>query len=159
MNTIDIIILIPILYGLIRGLFKGLVGEITSLAAVIIGIFCAKIFAPEVSGWFLEIFTMNQQVARVVSYLVIFFTVAICLHLVGKLIEKILSSISLGGVNKVLGALFGAIKLALIVSILLNGFDMLDDTFSIIKPSQKASSVCYEPVRNMSAVAWDKLSE
>ncbi len=159
MSFIDIIILLPVAYGFVRGLFRGLVGEITSLAAIILGIVGAKLWASTVAMKLVEFFDIGQQGAQILGYLLVFIVIALGLNLAGKLVEKLLSFIALGGVNKFLGGLFGAIKLALIMSVLLNGFDMLDETFSIMQPEQKEASVCYAPVKRVASVAWDAVNE
>ena len=41
MNTIDFVILIPILIGFVFGLFKGFIKELASLAAIFLGIYGA----------------------------------------------------------------------------------------------------------------------
>ena len=43
MNTLDLVILIPIAVGFVFGLFKGLIKELTSLAAIFLGIYAANI--------------------------------------------------------------------------------------------------------------------
>ena len=161
MNILDIIILIPILYGMVRGFFKGLVGEITSLVAIILGIVGAKLWANEVSHKLLQLFEMNEQVAQCLSYVLIFITIAITLNLLGKIIEKFLNSIALGGINKLLGTLFGGIKLLLIVSVILNGVALLEKNipFIKIKPETKAASACYQPTLKCSSVAWNSFKK
>lgn len=49
MNSLDIFILIPIAIGFVFGLFKGLVKELTSLAAIFLGIYFSKILSPWLS--------------------------------------------------------------------------------------------------------------
>ena len=159
MNILDIIIAIPILYGLIRGLFRGLVGEITSLVAIILGIVGAKMWANEVSIELLQLFDMRMQIAQCLSYVLIFLAIAIALNLIGRLLEKILKTIALGGLNKFLGALFGAIKLALVMSVILNGIALLDKEFSFIKKETREASVCYRPMLKCSNVAWDAFKD
>ncbi len=41
MNYLDIIIAVPILYGLIKGFSNGVVKEVTSLVALFVGVFVA----------------------------------------------------------------------------------------------------------------------
>ena len=45
MNYLDIIIVIPLLYGLIKGFSNGLVKEITGLLGLIIGVYVAVNFS------------------------------------------------------------------------------------------------------------------
>ena len=88
MNILDIIILVPIAYGLVRGLIKGFVHELTSLVAIAAGVVGAKIWAPALAVQLATWFNMQSNVAQPVSYLLLFIAIALCLHLVGKLFEK-----------------------------------------------------------------------
>ena len=157
MNIIDILILIPIIYGLIRGLIKGLVHELTSLVAIVLGVVGARMWAPELMSQLSQMIELDPMVAQVISYCLVFFAVALSLNLLGRLLSKLLSAVSLGGVNKLLGAVFGAVKLALIVSVIVNLVEIIDVQFHFIKPETKSSSVCYEPVKRLASVAWEQV--
>lgn len=159
MLILDIIILAPIAYGLIRGLMHGFVQELTTLVALVAAVICTKVWAPALSQWLATAVTWDTKVCRLVAWLTIFLGVVLLLHVVGKLIGKLLSAVSLGGINRLLGALFGAAKWALVVSLLLCVFEMIDNTFHILKPEQKCESIAYEPVRKIAAVTWDTLQQ
>jgi len=49
MNSIDIFLLTPIAIGFVFGIFKGLIKELASLAAIVLGIFGSKALAPSFS--------------------------------------------------------------------------------------------------------------
>jgi membrane protein required for colicin V production len=63
---------------------------------------------------------------------------------------------SLGGLNKFLGGLFGALKYALIVSVLLNVFDAMDSRFPLIKAKTKEESIGYKPLLKFAPKLWDE---
>ncbi len=156
---LDIILLLPIVYGLIRGIFRGLVGELTAIVAVIAGVVCAKIYAPTLAIKLIEVLTWGQQVCELISYVLIFFVVTICLHLLGKLIARLLRAISLGWLNYLAGCIFGGLKWALIVSVLLNCANLLDSYVHIIKPEVKKSSIAYQPLEKLASVTWNTIQE
>lgn len=155
MSWLDIIILIPIAFGLIRGLVRGFVVELTAVVAIVAGVVCAKIYAPSFGNILTDTFTWNQQVCNIVAYMLIFIGVALLLHVVAKLISKLLRTISLGWLNCLLGAVLGTAKWAILVSVLLVAFNALDQRFQILKPAQKQSSVLYEPVGRIAGIAWE----
>ncbi len=156
---LDIILLLPIVYGLIRGIFRGLVGELTAIVAVVAGVVCAKCFAPELSIRLTQIFTWSQQVCELLAYVLIFLVVTVGLHLLGKLLSRVLRAISLGWLNHLLGCLFGGLKWALIVSVLINCFNLLDARFHLLKPEVKKQSVSYQPLERLAAVTWDAMEQ
>ncbi len=156
---LDIILLLPIVYGLIRGVFRGLVGELTAIVAVVTGIVCAKIFAPDLASMLLNVFTWGAQICNLIAYLVIFLVVTCTLHVVGKLVARLLSAISLNWLNRLTGALFGGLKWALVVSICLNCFNIIDKHFHILQPNVKKASVAYKPLEKLASVTWDAVEQ
>ncbi len=156
---LDIILLLPIVYGLIRGIFRGLVGELTAIVAIIAGVICAKIYAPEFAIKLTEVFTWSKQVCELLAYLLLFLGATLCLHLIGKLIARLLRAISLGWLNHLLGCIFGGLKWALIVSVMLNCFNIVDASMHILKPEVKKASVAYKPLAKLASVTWDAIQE
>lgn len=157
MNTLDFIIIIPILYGLVRGFFRGLVGELTAIVAIVIAIICAKLYAPAFSIWLLRYIVLGVAVAEILAYIIIFLGVALVLNLLGGLIKKVISAISLGWLNRLLGAIFGTLKWALIISVVLNGVAMLNDVLHFISPELQEHSLTYNPIKSIASVAWDEV--
>ena len=50
MNKLDLLILLPMAVGFVFGIFKGLIKEVTSFAAILLGIYGAKLLAPVASS-------------------------------------------------------------------------------------------------------------
>jgi membrane protein required for colicin V production len=156
MNTLDLIILMPIVFGFIFGLFKGLIKELASLAAIVLGIYGAKLFAPIVSDFLVSKFAFSIKTSLPIAYLILFISIAILLLFISRILDKLFDSISLGGLNKFLGGLFGALKYALIVSVLLNVFDGLNSRFPIIKTKTKDESIGYKPIIKLAPTLWEE---
>jgi len=158
-NYFDIIILLPIAYGLVRGIINGLVGEITSIVAVSCGVIAAKIWAAPLAVEFEEVFMWTKSACEMIAYLLLFIGVVLSLTLIGKLFSKILSKLRLGGMNKILGGIFGAAKLTIIVSVVIMGVDLLDTRFHFIKEETKSASIAYKPLCDFASTTWDSVSE
>ncbi len=156
MNSLDLFLLIPITLGFIFGLFKGLIKELISLVAIIAGIYGAKLFAPLVSEILINTFAFSPATARPTAYIILFIVIGIGLLMAANAIDKIFDSLSLGGLNKLLGGVFGALKYALIVSVLLNIFDALDSRFSIVKYQTKENSIAYKPLLKFGPGLWEE---
>jgi membrane protein required for colicin V production len=156
MNKLDMILLLPIAVGFVIGLFKGLIKEVTSLAAIFLGIYGAKLLAPMVSDLLVSVFHFSEKTALPVSYLVLFVGIAIALLMLAKSLEKLFDSMSLGGLNKLFGGIFGALKYALIVSVLLIVFNAIDSRFSIISAGTRDNSIAYKPLLKMAPTLWDE---
>lgn len=156
MNSIDLILFILIAIGFVIGLFKGLVRELASLAAIVLGIWGAKIFSVPVTNWLLSAFNLSPKIAVAIAYLVVFLAFVLVLLIVAHLIEKLFSAVALGGLNKFFGGLFGAFKYMLIISVLLNVFEAFDKRFSIVEKETKEDSIGYEPLLKLGPTLWDE---
>jgi membrane protein required for colicin V production len=126
------------------------------LAAIVLGIYGAKLFAPFISGFLVHTFHFSSKTALPVAYLLLFVAIALTLLMLANMLDKVFNSMSLGGLNKFLGGLFGALKYALIVSILLNVFDSLNTKFAFITPKTKAESIGYKPLLKFAPTLWDE---
>ncbi len=156
MNSLDLFILLPIAAGFTFGLFKGLVKELTSLAAIVLGIYGAKFFSPWLADVLIRSFDFSTRTARPTAYFLLFIVIVIGLLFVSRVVDKVFESMSLGGLNKLFGGFFGAIKYALILSVLINVFDVADSKFSIVSPATKSASFAYKPILQLGPTLWEE---
>lgn len=159
MNTLDLIILIPIVLGFIQGLFKGLIKELTSFAVIVIGIYGAKLLATPFEKLLLNIAFLSPQITKPLAFLLGFIIIAIGLFILAHLLDKTLSFIQLSGVNKFLGGIVGSLKYLLILSILLNVFDTVDNHFHLINKTTKEQSLTYSKVLKVAPVLWEEVKD
>ena len=149
MNYIDIILGLLLLFALINGYRKGLISEIISLAALILGIWGAINFSYIAENFMRENFNSDNKYLNIISFIITFIVIVILIHLAGGLIDRIIKSIIPGFFNRLAGAAFGVFRTALILSIILIAFDKIDNEIHIISPQNKAESKLYSPVRNL----------
>ena len=57
----------------------------------------------------------------------------------------------LGFINRFLGAVFGAIKYALVISLVIHFIDFADSKDNLIHSTTKGSSLLYYPIKDFSA--------
>ena len=120
MNPFDMLIIIIVSFCLIRGLFRGLIKEISSIIAVLAGFYAAYTYYPLLSkssllsGWI-----HNHAYLNIISFMAIFVFIFIMISLLGVLIKLLLKIAFLGWVDRLFGAVFGFSKGILIVSVLL----------------------------------------
>ena len=156
MNTFDIIIAALLLFGFIRGLFKGLFVEVASLLALIAGIYGAIHFSYFVGNLLVEHVQWDEKYITIVSFAITFAIIVLVIALVGKLLTKVADFASLGILNKLLGGVFGALKIGLILSIVLIVFTKLNNTIPFVSEEQKEASILYEPVKNLGPTLFPK---
>ncbi|MDO9152188.1 MAG: CvpA family protein [Paludibacter sp.] len=156
MNSLDLIILVPIAIGFVMGIFKGLIKELISLAAIVLGIYGAKLLSSWFAGVLENLINISPKTAQPIAFLLLFIAIAVVMLILARLLDKLLSAISLGGLNKFLGGVFGAFKYALIVSVLLNVFDVLHTKFGIVNKETVENSVTYKPLLKVAPQLWDE---
>jgi membrane protein required for colicin V production len=119
-NILDIIIAIAIAYGFIQGLRHGLIKELSSIISILAGILLAKKCSGYVSDAIMRTFSWDESVCVVLSYVLVFVVTAALVNLLVHLITKLLKYAMLGWLNRLLGCVFGTLKITLIVSVILN---------------------------------------
>ena len=95
---------------MIRGFINGLVKEVASLAALILGIWGAIKFSSFTAGKLYDYFDMTGKYVGIVSFLVTFAIIAIVIHFIGMLVDKLVEAVALGFVNRLLGIRFGLLN-------------------------------------------------
>jgi len=117
MNPFDILIIIIMGYSLIRGLFRGLVKEASSLIGVLGGFYAAYTYYKVLAG-LLAGLIHDTSYLNILSFLIIFSGALIMVSVLGVIIKYLLNIAFLGWVDRIGGIVFGVLKGMLIVSIL-----------------------------------------
>ena len=159
MNPIDTVIAISIGAGFVLGLFRGFVKEVIALVAIFLGIYGAKFLSPWFASVLINVFSVSEKMSQPLAYIILFLAIVIILLILAKMIDKLFEAASLGGLNRFLGGLFGGLKVALIVSVLLNVFDVFDAKLSIVKPETKEKSTFYKPLIKAAPQLWNEIKE
>ena len=162
MNYIDIVLGILLLLSAIGGFKKGLIVELASLAALILGIWGAIKFSYITSEFLVDNFDWKWDHLNTVSFIITFIVIVILVHIVAKTVTKLVETVMLGFVNKLAGLIFGFLKGAIILSIILVVFDKINEDVKILSEKTKTESRIYEPLKDFAPSIfpfidfWDK---
>ena len=154
MNKIDIILLVILGFGLIRGFMRGLIIEMASLLAIVVGIYGAIHFSFFTARLLGELMPSSQQTIEVVAFGLTLIVLMLAVMFLAKVLTKMLKAAELGFLNRLAGALFGALKAAVIVGSLFVFLERTFQTEKLLSPSALSDSVLYEPVKSISAVVY-----
>jgi membrane protein required for colicin V production len=114
MTALDIIVLLIIGLTAVRGLMRGMVDTVFSLAAwflaFALGKWGAVIVAP-----MLPVGLDSPNIRYFAAFVIVFLVVLVSVLLVGHFIASALKAVGLGGADKMLGGLLGLIKGGMIV--------------------------------------------
>ena len=128
MNYLDLIFGGLMSYGAIRGFSKGLIIEATSLIALIFGLIGSLLFVDVIAD-FLKL---------------------------AKFLTKLIKMVFLGTVNKFLGALFGLIKISLILSLIVIILDQFVFLFDFMEKNVIKDSFLFSHLKNfgIQVISW-----
>lgn len=119
MNGLDLAILLILVLFLIKGLWKGLIRQLCSLAGIVLGIFLSwgfsTILGPELArlaGWPL-------RVSIVVVGAMLFFAGVLAFFVLGFYLGKLATQPVLAVLNRFTGALFGEIEGVVILAVVI----------------------------------------
>jgi len=120
MPIIDILIAVALSISVIVGIFRGFVKEAISIAALLVAIWAALYFGPNVGeisdSWF-----DSQELQVWFGRLLVFLTILALGGLIGWGISKLVRLSVLSGIDRFVGAVFGAARGVLIVALFILG--------------------------------------
>lgn len=150
MSTIDIILVIFLLYFAFKGYTSGFIISLATLSGLVLGFYAASHFSEFTANWLQKDMGLESSNIRLIAYVVTFIIVIVLIFLLGRFMTGVVKTAGLGIVNRLAGAVFGIGKGLLIASFLFLMLSHLDPKESLLTKSQKKNSVLYKPV---SAVA------
>ncbi|MEO1923560.1 MAG: CvpA family protein [Nautiliaceae bacterium] len=121
MNIFDAVIIgITLILG-IKGFFNGIIKEISGLIGIIGGLIAASKYHHQAGNYINSyIFKIpNPSAIDLVGFIAVFVGVWLFIVFIGFLFSKILKISALGGIDKILGFLFGSLKFFLLISVII----------------------------------------
>ena len=156
MHFIDLFLGALLVYGVVRGIWNGFFVELASLLSLLIGIWVAIKFSHVLAGFVTSV-SSNAQSVKLLAFALTFILVVIGISLLAKFFTTIASFAGLGLFNKLLGGVFGLLKMTLIISISLNLFAKLNQNNLLLAQETTGKSLFYNPIRNTAALFYPTL--
>ena len=147
MIWLDIVFLVPLIWGAYNGFKKGLIaqviGIISLLAGVWVGINCKELVTPFI------IEKVQEKYLSISCFLVLFFLVIIFGTMISKILEKFANFIQLKWINKLGGLVLGIIKISTFLVIAVSILKTWDSHTVIIDKSTKNNSIIFPILNNV----------
>ena len=150
MSWLDVVIAVPLLWALYKGYTEGVILQLGGIVGLLIGVWLAFRYGRTL-GLMLK---LEPSLAAVVGFIVIVAGVLIVIGLVGRLARGLFKITGLGMYAPVGGVVLGGLKMALILSVLLCGFDYLNNRHGWVSKEAIGRSKLYVPVKGMSAYVF-----
>ena len=149
MSVIDIVLGALILFGLVRGFIKGLFVEVASLVALIAGVYGAIHFSNFAADFLMEKVDWEETTINLTAFAITFVIIVLAIALAGKALTKLANFAALGLLNRLLGSVFGGLKYALILSVVLIVFEKVNMPLPFMDEDTVNESVLYGPVKSL----------
>lgn len=159
MTLLDVFLMLPLAYGAWRGFKKGLIIEVFTLLAIVVGIYMAVHFSDLISNKINENVGEEYSATPAVAFSLIFLAVGALIYFGGIALEKVIKVVNLSIANRMLGLLFGTIKTLYLLSIFLVTYQSYDPEGKLITEENRDASMLYYPIKNTSIKTIPYLSQ
>lgn len=119
MSTFDIFLVLPLAYGIFQGFRKGLLQEVVSVVALLLGFILGLKLLTTAIPMVKQVIGNALGLLPFLSFLVVFILVILGVRLLGIILKKAVDFTPLGMFDNILGGVIGGIKWCLAISLLL----------------------------------------
>lgn len=155
LNSLDFLILLALVVGVVRGFMTGAVRQVVSIVGVIVAVFLSIELMNPVGRLIGSALGLSEGFHAVLGLIVVFVLIQIGAFFVTRTIESVIKAVKLNAVNRALGGAVGLGKAALLLSVL---FVVLA-FFDIPQRENRQISLLYPYVAGVLPVTWDYVSE
>ena len=146
MSTLDIIILVPLVFGIIKGFSRGFIREIAALTGLFLGIIASYLLSEHVFEYFTIYFQSADFELRIVSYVVVFFLTILLINFIATALTRTLKLVALNGINRILGAILGLGKWLIILGLVIFLVNRAQKNSPIFQKSTLAESKYFKVI-------------
>lgn len=148
MNSLDVVLLILFIPGIIRGISKGFLEQAIALVGIVISVWAAFKFLGPVCSLLGQYVSFSEDLLKVLAFLLILVTVSLVVLLLAKLLTKVIEMALLGWLNKVLGVVSAVLVTAVVLGVIIILFDTVNVQFSLVKSDILETSVMYNLLKD-----------
>lgn len=150
MNFIDVLFLIPIAYFSYKGFKNGLIIEVFTLLAFLVGIYAGINFSDGTASLLRNNWGFTSEYLPTIAFTITVLVVGAMVYFGGKFLEKIVDITGLSIANKMGGVALGFLKSLYLLSVLAVLMESYDEKNDFISEETKEQSLLYEPVKELS---------
>lgn len=166
MNTTEALIILILGASLVYGLYKGIIGQLSSIAGLVAGIIVTRLLASPTASVLVSlmpsIFT-SHTMALVVGSVLIFILVYFSVGAVARLSRRLSKLLMVEWLDKLLGAVYCMFKWTFILSILLNAWYLIAPYSGAFSAPKFIGSKIFNAIMHLApdlfGIALDKISD
>lgn len=152
MEIIDLIILIPLIFGAWKGFKKGFVMELFTILALLVGLYAAFHFSDKITEIIVGRTHEKPGYLPAISFLLLFLAVGAMVYFGGKALEQVLKIAQLSFLNKGTGALIGILKWGYLIGCIFVFLQSLDTDERFITQKNKENAILYPAVTGLVSI-------
>ena len=147
MIWLDIVFLVPLLWGAYSGFKKGLIAQVLGLTSLFAGVWLGVNYQEMVSPFLIE--KVQEKYLSIICFIVLFFLVIILGAITTKIMEKFANFIQLKLINKLVGLILGVLKISSFLVIAVSIIQTWDSQSIMIDQSTKENSLFFPVFNNI----------
>ena len=147
MIWLDIVFLVPLLWGAYSGFKKGLIAQVLGLTSLFAGVWLGVNYQEMVSPFLVE--KVQEKYLSISCFIVLFFSVIILGAITTKIMEKFANFIQLKLINKLVGLILGVLKISSFLVIAVSIFQTWYSQSIMIDQSTKENSLFFPVFNNI----------
>ena len=154
MHVIDIIILVLIGIGVIQGLMKGSIKQLAQIVGFVAGLLLARGLFSTVAEQLAPALGTSITIAQILSFILIWVAVPIGCSLIASVLTKALDVINLGWLNRLAGAMLGAVKVMLLVGLGIYVLEYIDPKSEMVSKTTKKLATIFLNMMKLTQQIW-----
>ena len=159
MNTLDIVILVLFIPGILRGISKGFLEQAITLVGIVLSVYLAFKFSGVACNWLKNYITVSETVLNVLGFAAVLVAVLLVVMFIAKLITAAVEKASLGWLNKVLGLVFSIAVSAVVIGLIIIMFDTVNVKFGLVKGPVLQESLLYGALKDFGYFVFPYLKQ
>lgn len=155
MNFFNIAIILVLSFFAVKGLLRGLVNEVASLAGLVLGGWVAYRYHPIVSLPLKNVLHIPGHITSFLAFMLLLMLAGVIAHVLGNILTAALRVVMLGGLNRLGGVLIGVAEGGLLLCML---FSIASADYMPLKVKQKIgasdSAALFARIGDRLLVTW-----
>lgn len=159
MNYLDIVLGIFLVSAMFSGVKNGFFVELASLVSMLLGIYIAIRCSYLMKSYLENHLSWNPKTVQVMAFALTFIVVVIAVGILAKFFTGLANFASLGIFNKLLGGIFGVLKMVLILSIIVNLLQKINFDYTFLDKETIDKSKLYDPIQVVSKIIYPVIED
>lgn len=149
MTTLDICLLIVFVVSVVLGFRKGMIVQAGSLGGIIFGVVLCHLFGDDCAAFIAGKGEVPSYIDSVLANIIVFIAGYLSVRVVAHFCKQLTHALALGGLDRLGGAVFSLFQWMLVLSILLNLWQMVKPSTNFLTMSTLGNGHAIEAVMGL----------